>query len=181
MKPRKPHKTWINVVENHFIAQKVVPRLVKYIGSEIAIDQETVSAEERYDGKYVLKTNNYQLAPEEIALAYKDLWRVERAFRELKSGLDLRSIYHWKDSRVRGHVMICFLAFLLESTFRMRCQEKEIKVPYNDLMFDLKQMRAFELKLNDEHYLLRSALYGKSYEAFKAVGLRPPSEVTELP
>ncbi len=156
-------------------------RFLSVSGSEIAIDQQTVNNEERYDGKYVLKTNNQLLTPEEIALAYKDLWRVERAFREMKSGLNLRPIYHWKDSRVRGHVMICFLAFLLESTFRKRCQEKEIKVPYNDLMLDLKQVRAFELNLNDKRYLLRSALYGKSYEAFRAVGLRPPSEVTEMP
>jgi hypothetical protein len=48
-------------------------------------------------------------------------------------------------------------------------------------MLDLKQVRAFELNLNDKRYLLRSALYGKSYEAFRAVGLRPPSEVTEMP
>lgn len=156
-------------------------RFLNVSGSEIAINQETISAEERYDGKYVLKTNNNALTPEEIALAYKDLWMVERAFRELKSGLDLRPIYHWKDSRVRGHVMICFLSFLLESTFRRRCQEKEIAVPYNDLMLDLKQVRAFELKMDNKRYLLRSALYGKSYEAFKAVGLRPPGEVTELP
>ncbi len=154
---------------------------LKVTGGEIAIDEETVTADERYDGKYVLKTNNYQLTPEQIALAYKDLWIVERAFREMKSGLDLRPIYHFRDSRVRGHVMICFLAFLLESTFRRHCQEEDIKVSYGDLMLDLKQVRAIELKLNDKHYLLRSSLYGKCYEAFKAVGLRPPSEVTELP
>lgn len=104
-----------------------------------------------------------------------------RAFRKMKSGLDLRPIYHYRDSRVRGHVMICFLAFLLESTFQRHCQEKEITVPYNDLLLDLKQVRAFELKLNDKRYLFRSSLYGKSCEDFRAVGLRLPSEVTELP
>jgi transposase len=41
--------------------------------------------------------------------------RVERAFREMKSGLDLQPTYHWKDNRVRGHMMICFLAFLKAS------------------------------------------------------------------
>ena len=154
-------------------------RFLNVSGSEIAIDQETVNC--RRTLRWQVRAEDQQLSahPGEIALAYKDLWRVERAFREMKSGLDLRPIYHWRDSRVRGHVMICFLAFLLESTFRRRCQEKEIKVPYNDLMLDLKQVRAIELKLNDKRYLLRSSLYGKSYEAFKAVGLRPPSEVTE--
>ena len=48
-----------------------------------------------------LRTNS-QLDADEVALAYKDLWRVERAFREIKSSLDLRPVYHWKDSRVRA-------------------------------------------------------------------------------
>lgn len=61
----------------------------------------------KMDGKYVLRTN-CQLDNDEVALAYKDLWRVERAFRNLKSTLDLRPIYHWKDRRVKGHVMVCF-------------------------------------------------------------------------
>ena len=47
--------------------------------------------------------------------AYKDLWRVERAFRTLKSPLDLRPMFHWTEPQVRGHVMICFLALVLES------------------------------------------------------------------
>lgn len=41
-----------------------------------------------------LRTNSSTLHPEEVAEAYKSLWQVERAFRELKLGLDLRPIYH---------------------------------------------------------------------------------------
>ncbi|MBC7077126.1 MAG: hypothetical protein H5T92_02275 [Synergistales bacterium] len=37
-----------------------------------------------------------------MALAYKSLWQVERAFREMKSSLKLCPIYHWSESRVRG-------------------------------------------------------------------------------
>jgi transposase len=131
-------------------------------GGKIAIDEEAVNSEARYDGKYVIKTNDYELSPEEVALAYKDLWWVERSFRELKLGLDLHPVYVYKDSRVRGHVMICFLALVLESAFRKNCREKGIKIPYNDLLLDLKQVRAFELKLNNKHYLLRSALSARA-------------------
>ena len=49
-----------------------------------------------------------------MALAYKGLWQVERAFKELKSGLELRPGEHWTSKRIRGHIMVCFLAFLLE-------------------------------------------------------------------
>ncbi|MRR38964.1 IS1634 family transposase, partial [bacterium] len=115
-------------------------RFLKVSGTEAAVDEKAVEEEAKYDGKYVLTTNNATLTPEEVALGYKDLWRVERAFREMKSGLDLRPVFHWKDARVRGHIMVCFLAFLLESALRRRLQENNYGGPYIDLMQDLKQV-----------------------------------------
>jgi transposase len=91
-------------------------RFLKISGANVTVDQKALEEDARYDGKYVLRTNS-QLDTAEAALAYKELWRVERAFRELKSTLDLRPIYHWKDRRVRAHVMVCFLALVLESAF----------------------------------------------------------------
>jgi len=78
----------------------------------VGINQDLLKEEARYDGKHVLRTN-CQLDTDEVALAYKDLWHVERAFREIKFSLDLRPVYHWKDSRVRGDIMVCFLALVL--------------------------------------------------------------------
>jgi transposase len=46
---------------------------------------------------------------EQVALAYKELWRVEYAFRDLKSGLEVSPVYHWTPTRVRGHIGVCFL------------------------------------------------------------------------
>ena len=47
--------------------------------------------------------------------AYKKLQDVENAFDEMKNFLDARPIYHWKEHRVRAHVFICYLSFLVES------------------------------------------------------------------
>ena len=57
--------------------------------------------EARYDGKHLLRTNT-SLFPEEVALAYRGLWQVKRAIRELKSGLELRPVYHWTFKRIKG-------------------------------------------------------------------------------
>ncbi|GAW91906.1 transposase, partial [Calderihabitans maritimus] len=61
---------------------------------------------------------NTTLPASEVALAYKQLWMVERAFREMKCTLKLRPMYHWTESRIRGHIMVCFLAFYLEMALR---------------------------------------------------------------
>ena len=71
------------------------------------INRAKVRAEERLDGKYLLSSSDESLTAEEIALGYKQLLEVERAFRSLKQTLELRPMYHRKDERIRTHVTLC--------------------------------------------------------------------------
>lgn len=145
----------------------------------VEIDYRAFEEDARYDGKYVLRTNS-GLDTAEVALAYKDLWRVERAFRELKSTLDLRPIYHFKDRRVKAHVMVCFLALVLESALLRSLKQINSQVEYMYLIRDLKQLKAVELTLEGTRYLCRTELPGNAYEAFRALGIRPPSQVVVI-
>jgi len=97
----------------------------------------------------------------------------------LKSTLELRPIYHWSEQRIRGHIMVCFLAFLLEVVLRKRLKESGCEEPYGNVMIDLERLKAIELKISDKRYVVRTDLEGKAYEVFKAVGLRPPGKVLE--
>ena len=63
----------------------------------------------RLDGRFVLRTST-TLRAEEVARAYKSLWRVERAFRETKSTFEVRPIFHHRDDTSVGHIVACFLA-----------------------------------------------------------------------
>jgi hypothetical protein len=97
-----------------------------------SINWRRVEQDTRYGGKYVLRTAT-NLPPEQVALAYKELWRVERAFRHLKSGLEVRPVYHWTPTRVRGHIGVCFLALVMESALSRLlrdhgCEESLAKV-----------------------------------------------------
>ena len=80
-------------------------------------NQESITAEERLDGFYVVRTSlaEQDLDDAGVVRAYKSLARVERAFRSLKtSGLRVRPIFHWKAERVRAHLLLCMLAYYLE-------------------------------------------------------------------
>jgi transposase len=68
---------------------------------------------EKLDGKYLLSTNDENLSAEDVALGYKQLMEVEKAFRTLKSTLSLRPVYHTKNDRIRAHTLLCLLALLL--------------------------------------------------------------------
>ncbi len=79
----------------------------------LVIDRAKVAAEEKLDGKYLISTSDPHLAPAEAALAYKNLLEAERGFRDMKSTLDLRPVFHRIEPRIRAHVLICWLALLL--------------------------------------------------------------------
>jgi len=152
----------------------------------IGIDERAVEREAKYDGKWILKTNTAMPA-EEVAMAYKSLWQVERAFREMKSSLEVRPVYHWSESRVRGHIMVCFLALVLESGLLRALNEGrretaggENVAGMKDLMADLKRLQALKVQLDGTQYLLRTEFQGEAYEAFKVLGLRPPEKFQVL-
>ena len=78
------------------------------------IDEEKISAEEKWDGCYVIRTDS-DLSKEEAIANYKGLSRIERAFRNMKTmSLEIRPVYHHIDDRIRAHVFLCMLAYYLE-------------------------------------------------------------------
>jgi len=81
----------------------------------LVIDRAKVIAEQRLDGKYLLSTSDPDLSAEDIALGYKNLLQAERGFRDLKSTLALRPVFHRLEPRIRAHVLLCWLALLLVS------------------------------------------------------------------
>ena len=149
-------------------------------GGHAEVNWGRVKRDERYDGKFLLQSNT-ELSASEIGLAYKELWRVEHAFRELKTGLEMRPVRHWTPSRVRGHLGICFLALVMEATLAKLLKERRPQARYGEVLTDLRQVKAALLELNGKPFLLRMELQGQAYEAFQAVGLRPPPRLQPLP
>ena len=88
-------------------------RFLQVQRGSMRLDTAAIEADARLDGKFVLRTNT-ELTPEEVARAYKGLWRVERTFREEKSTLEVRPIFHHRDDTSVGHIVACFLALRLE-------------------------------------------------------------------
>ncbi|MDG4801986.1 IS1634 family transposase [Micromonospora sp. WMMD980] len=79
----------------------------------LRLDQGKVKAEQRLDGKYLLRCSDPTLSAEDIALGYKQLLEVERGWRDMKTTLDLRPVFHRREDRIRAHILLCWLALLL--------------------------------------------------------------------
>lgn len=75
---------------------------------------------------------NTDLALSEVACTYKGLWQVGQAFRTLKTPLDIRPIYHWT-GRIRGDVVVYFLAFLLRQILEKKLAKKGWQGSFTEL------------------------------------------------
>lgn len=167
-------------------------RFLKAVKGGVEIDEDRVRDDERYDGRYVLRTTT-MLPADEVAEAYKQLHWIERLWRELKTVIEVRPIYHHKKKdNVKGHIFGSFLALYLSAILRRKLHElastekpqwyeaptgKEparLHVPWDELLRDLGQVRAVTVRLEDKKYLLRTEMKGHANFAFRAVGVRPP-------
>jgi hypothetical protein len=104
-------------------------------GGLLRVDRAAVAAEERLDGKFLLRSADPTLSVEDIALGYKQLLEVERGWRNMKSTLELRPVYHRLENRIRAHVVLCWLALLL-----IRVAETGTGDTWRNLQHQLDQM-----------------------------------------
>jgi len=79
----------------------------------LRLDLAASKREARLDGKWLLRTSDETLTAEDLALAYKQLYQVERGWRDMKGALRLRPVFHHREDRIRAHVQLCWLALLL--------------------------------------------------------------------
>jgi transposase len=148
-------------------------------GKHFAIDEAKLADEARYDGTWVLRTNT-KLSTAEVALQYKKLWMVEQWFRNCKSLLETRPIFHQRDETIRGHVFCSFLALELRHELQSRLEERGHHFEWAEVMRDLERVQYVEVSQGDKRYRLRSELQGTAGRVFQSVGVAVPPTVQEL-
>lgn len=146
--------------------------------TKATLDEEKIKADELYDGIFVLTTNT-KLSSIQVVERYKDLWQIEAAFRSLKSELEMGPIYHFKDRRIRAHIMICFLAFCMRVALykKLKAHFKLEKFSYTQVMRDLSALQAVSLKIKDKQVKIRTELKDGASHIFRAIGMRPPNRI----
>jgi transposase len=87
--------------------------LIQQTNGRLKVNAGKVKTEARLDGKYLIATSDPHISAEDAALGYKNLLEAERGFRDLKTQLLLRPVFHRLEHRIRAHVLICWLALLL--------------------------------------------------------------------
>ena len=158
------------------VGNKGFRKYVKIDKGSVRIDADKIKAEAAFDGKWVLLTNT-DLPAEKVALKYKELWRVERVFRDVKSLLDTRPVYHQNDANIAGHVFCSFLALVLRKELDQRLADAGHHFEWQDIKQDLIALKQIEIEENGKRFIIRSECKGHCGKIFQAAGVALPPTI----
>jgi transposase len=161
------------------VGNKGYRKYVKIDRGSVSIDLKKIEEEARFDGKWVLRTNS-KLPAAQVALKYKELWQVERAFRDMKTLLETRPVFHQRDQTIRGHVFCSFLALLLRKELDRRLEKAGHVFEWSDIKQDLEALQETEIEEKDKRLTIRSQCLGTCGKVFQAVGVAVPPTIREV-
>ncbi|MCL4386824.1 IS1634 family transposase [Patescibacteria group bacterium] len=167
------------LLEGNRVANKAGAR--KYLKVEVEkaeLNQEKIELDARWDGYYGIETNNDDLSAGVVVERYKDLWRIEESFRILKSHLETRPIFHWTEKRILGHLVLCFLAFLLERILELELKRNEINYSASGIREALNSLQVSEVEIEGRTFLLRSRVEGLANDILRCFKIKIPPNFT---
>jgi transposase len=160
--------------------------------TQCTLNQKAIDNEAKRDGFFGIITNVKDMQANEIVSNYKELWRIEDAFGEMKGYLKSRPMFHWTDKRIIGHIMLCFLAHFCEAhlTKRLRQANTFIETKSSDkniiktrpltvvaAMNQLMQVMAVPVNVKKETIWLRTDIPTNAIKLLKAIGMKIPPKI----
>ena len=161
------------------VGNKGYRKYLKVDKDSARIDTDKVRYESRFDGKWVLTTNT-SMPADKVALKYKELWQVERVFRDVKSLLETRPVYHQRDENIRGHVFCSFLALVLRKELERHLNDAGHVFEWSDIKQDLKALQRVTIEENGKRFAIRSQCKGNCGKIFQAVKVALPPTIREI-
>jgi transposase len=158
------------------------------------LNQQAIDEQARKDGFFGIITNVKSMPAKEIVFNYKQLWKIEDSFGELKGSLRSRPVFHWTDDRIIGHLVVCFLAYLCESHMTKALREqndnlqskaikgKIIKArPLTAIMAmeELNSVLAIPVKTKSQTIWVRTDIPENAQNLLKAMNIRIPPKILE--
>jgi len=142
----------------------------------LGINRKAISAAARFDGKWVLQTNDDTLSVEDAATAYKGLLVIERCFRSLKTTqIHMTPMYHWLARRIEAHVKICVMALLVQRVAELACDQ-----PWKRIHGALDSLQVTEFRSNSHRFFHRNEVSPEARSVLKSLDISVPKQVLDV-
>jgi hypothetical protein len=139
----------------------------------LSIDAAKVAADAKYDGQFVVTTNDDTRDAEDVALGYTSMTLIEGCFRRMKTtGLQTRPIYHWRAHRLIAHVKLCVLALLLERVAEIRCQQT-----WRTIRHTLEQLTVVRYRMQGKTILQSTQVTAPLAKLLRSLGISLPKKI----
>jgi len=139
---------------------------------EYTLLKSVVEESESLDGVMILRSDSDTLSTEDIAKGYRTLTQVENAFNEIKNFIKLRPIRHHTDIRVKGHVAVCVIAYLIESILDNTLSQSRLKLTARKCLEKLSPLKIVKLNLAGKTIYKTTTLKDDQLEVLKTMGLK---------
>jgi transposase len=144
--------------------------------NKLRIDRRAVREAAKYDGKWMLETNDDTLRLEDAAEGYKGLMVIERCFRSLKrTQIHVSPLYHWLPRRIEAHVKVCVLSLLIERVAEHRCGR-----PWSRIKSALDELQISNFSTSAYHLYRRNELTANARSILKSLNIKPPPLIDRL-
>jgi transposase len=141
--------------------------------NQIRIDRTAIRQAAKYDGKWVIETNDDTISLEDAACGYKGLMVIERCFRSLKrTQIKMTPMYHWLSRRIESHVKICVLALMIE-----RIAERASGKPWHQIRRCLDAIQVTKFFNLNQRVHLRNEIPTKTRNILKKLEINPPKQL----
>jgi len=142
----------------------------------LSVNATKATAEAKYDGKFVLTTNDDTLEAEDVALGYKSMMLIEGCFRQMKTtGLQTRPVYHWRPHRIVAHVKLCVLALLLERAAEIRGQQT-----WRTIRHALDQLKVVRYRMHGKTIVQSTQVTPTLAEVLRSLRIPTPQKILEV-
>ena len=141
----------------------------------LSLDQEKIAEDSLLDGKFLVSASNMKMKAEDIVMGYKQLWVIERLFRDMKNILNIRPVYHRLEERIKCHVLICWMAMIL-----IRVAENETGMTWHRIEKAMSCITAGAIESGGYTSWIASDITAEAVEIFEKLKITPPQNVLSI-
>ena len=143
----------------------------------LSLDQNKIDAEARFDGFAAIQCSQQDISPIEMRRAYRQLLKIEESFRVMKTTLRTRPVFVWTPEHVKGHFVMCFLAFALERELEYRLNKRNIDNSPEKIKAALRSMQCSQIEIEKETYYLKGKHESLASEIFALLKIKKPTNI----
>ena len=167
-KPEKPKKNKSEKNESE-----------KIITWELAL--EKIEKDARFDGFYGIQTSEKNMTATDVMEAYHTLWKIEESFRIMKTTMEVKPVFHWRPKRIRGHFVLCFLAFLMERKMELllKNEKDEVLSSPQRIKEALNTMQLACVATNNEEVFIKAKTDPLCNKIFKLLKINMPHNISK--